>query len=138
MFWKIFAWINLLINLPLLFAAIILLLSELHLIDFAVFVFNDFPLLIFPLLYAYPMFDFRYCTNIYILKALLVFTFIYNSTHIAQDLFTYNFTSFPGLIFDLSIYVLTFLAIYALALYIMLKYNLTFLQIFTHQHKSIK
>jgi len=131
MFWKIFAWINLFITLSLLVSSIFFNLSVLRLVDVAVFFFNDLPLLTIPLLFAYKKYDIKYFSNIVVLKTILIFTIIYNVTNIVRDLSTYNFTTIFGLIFDLSFYVLTILAITAFALYIMFKFKITFFQIFT-------
>jgi hypothetical protein len=133
MFWKIFAWVNLVINLPLTVISIFFLMSELKIIDIVVLILNDVPLLMVPFLFAYDEFDFKYLSNATVLKILLFFIVIYNATHIVKEVVIYNFTTICGLILDISLYSLTFLATTTIALYIMKKFKISFFQIFIKQ-----
>ena len=134
MFWKIFAWINLIINLPLSLVSIVVSISSTTpfgaLMDVVVFLLNDSLLLIFPFLLAYKIYDFKYMPNILFMKMALIFMILYNITHISSALAIYNFTSVPGLLIDMSFYVLIILSIISSVLYIMTKHKIPLSRVF--------
>ncbi len=131
MFWKIFAWVNLIINLPLLIITITSGLSVLQLIDIIVILFNNLPMLVIPLLFAHKIYYVRCLSSAILLKTILVFTILYNTTQIVNDLIKYNFTTIPGFLFDMFFYILIILSIISFVLYIMNKYKISFFGLFT-------
>ncbi|MDO8572784.1 MAG: hypothetical protein Q7S11_03400 [bacterium] len=130
MFWKIFAWVNLIISLPIFATAVFSDISTLRLVDIVVGVVNDIPLMVVPLLFAYKNYDVKYFSNVIFLKAILVFTILYNATHIVNDLVKYTLTSIPGFLFDMFFYALIILSIISFVLYIMEKYKIPFHRVF--------
>ncbi len=133
MFWKIFAWINIIINVPLLVASLTSGIFEFNLLNVVILALNDLPLLLVPLLFSYKKFNLRMLSNIIILKSSLFFIIIYNITNFYKGFSVYNFTSAPGFIFDLSFVILVPFSILAFMLYIMCKFKITFWQVFTKQ-----
>ncbi len=83
-----------------------------------------------PVLFAYKKYGIKYFANAIFLKMVLVFTILYNATHIFNDLIKYNFTSIPGLLFDMFFYVLIVLSIITFVKYIMTKYEISLSQVF--------
>jgi len=130
MFWKIFAWINLIVSLPLLAVTVFFGAPAFHLIDIIVIIFNDVFLIVVPLLFAYKIYDIKYLSNAVFLKMIFIFTIFYNTTQITNDLLKYTFTSIPGFLFDMSFYILIVLSITSFALYLMTKFKTSFFRIF--------
>ena len=116
-FWKIFAWINAVINVPFVIAAL-LVTPVFHALDVAVWLFNDFPLLAVPFLFAYKVHGKRYIPALSVLEAVLVFSITYNTIHIISDLKVYHFTSIPGFLFDLSFHIFIILSLISFLFYI--------------------
>jgi len=130
MFWKIFAWTNLLISGALSIAAVVFYFSKLGILDIVVFLFNDIPLLLIPLFYAYKKYNLKYLPSTLLLKSSFIFTIIYNGEKIFKALNSYDFTSVQALVADLGLHALVILSIVAFALYIMSKEKITLKQIF--------
>ncbi len=122
-FWKIFAWTNAIINVPFVIAALFVT-PVFHALDVAVWLFNDFPLLAVPFLFAYKVHGKRYIPALGVLKAIFVFSITYNTIHTISDFKVYHFTSMPGFLFDLSFYILIILSLISFLFYIKMERGL--------------
>lgn len=130
MLWKIFAWVNLIILLPAVATVAFASIANLALVNILVLTLNDIVLLVMPFLLAYQKYDFVYLPKSSFLKMIFIFTIFYNGTNFLKDFSAYDFTSWQGLVFDLTFVVLAVLSIVAFARFMMNKYNQTMEQIF--------
>lgn len=126
MFWKIFAWTNLI-------AVGMLLISGLFFWDTAIYpliatptgflqyvtmlVLNDIPLIIIPILFAYKIYNGKYLLNAFSLEIIFIFSTFYSTINVLEELIGYNFSSISGLVFDMFFNTLTILSNISFALY---------------------
>lgn len=134
MFWKVFAWINLIINLPIFLLVCFYTLVNItpinFVIDIPILVFNNMFLIGIPLLFAYKIYDVQYLSNLIFLKMILIFTIFYNTSNILKDLSSYNFTSIQGFLLNVLFYMLIILSIVSFVFYIMSKHKISLPRVF--------